>query len=784
MKSRSLFRFASLRPAARRAGSPHLIYCPSAGKPVTKFGISLSTAENYDATKKLSRDYLKSESYLGDDPAKLAPYLGIADSIPLLLRMSHSKVSGELEQYAEKTLKQLSRSRPGQDNFENQLWDSYIAACLGGGTAEQEIADLGDVIRLHEAVKRRESKDLKLVIAALKGIPVLPQWAMSAPSPGSPMGRGIRPAGIADLLIVQDRLIGYERAELSYIETVMKGEKKERVHRKLDRTYDSISSTSETAEESTRDTQTTNRSEMVTETQQTLNTEMAISTGIQISASFGPVVSTDTSIDASYGTSEENSTAASNTLAQDIVDRSATKITQKTIETVVQRRLSETEETNTHSLENQTNLHTNGIYRWLEQVWEAQIVNYGKRLMIEIMVPEPAALWRKASRGVSERVSVPPPPPIDNLKPSEIDETSYLNLVKRYGAVGVNPPPALEVTAAKVFEFQEREHVKELKKDEFAVQTKLGMAQIPTGYVSTKVGAGFSAMSWPEVSGKVNINVGHREFTLPGDETAFDLKGLEGAVDIGIVFKNFAAGIVNVNIWCERTPALYEAWQLDTYQKLLDAQQRDMDAHLADKTKTETTAENDQVNRPAEAKRIIERDELRRSSLCILMNQDLSGLDAVSTPPAPNVPPVIDNAEALREGSRVLFYENAFDWAQMTYVFYPYFWGRQEYWFNVLEYTDPDPVFESFLKAGFARVQIPVRPGFEQAVLFYMQTGDIWYGGSAPVIGDPLYVPISTEIAESKDQPIDKATPYGEPWTYTIPTSLVLLEDNARELGI
>ena len=40
--------------------------------------------------------------------------------------------------------------------------------------------------------------------------------------------------------------------------------------------------------------------------------------------------------------------------------------------------------------------------------------------------------------------------------------------------------------------------------------------------------------------------------------------------------------------------------------------------------------------------------------------------------------------------------------------------------------TDNDPLYAQFLRAGAARVQVPVRPGFEANVMTYLSTGEIW----------------------------------------------------------
>lgn len=66
---------------------------------------------------------------------------------------------------------------------------------------------------------------------------------------------------------------------------------------------------------------------------------------------------------------------------------------------------------------------------------------------------------------------------------------------------------------------------------------------------------------------------------------------------------------------------------------------------------------------------------------------------------------------------------------------YPYFWGRKPYWAQRLAFEDPDPQFDEFLKAGFARVQVPARLGFEAAIDQYVFNANLpLYFGSSYLI--------------------------------------------------
>ena len=106
------------------------------------------------------------------------------------------------------------------------------------------------------------------------------------------------------------------------------------------------------------------------------------------------------------------------------------------------------------------------------------------------------------------------------------------------------------------------------------------------------------------------------------------------------------------------------------------------------------------------------------------------------------------------------------------YFFYPYYWGRKDNWLNHALLQDVDPLFAEFLKAGAARLVIAVRPGFEQAITHFLETGQIWDGGDLPLITSPLYLSIIEEIRE-RDQAKGDEIPQGEPWDVHLPTTLV-----------
>ncbi|KAJ5973244.1 hypothetical protein N7481_010454 [Penicillium waksmanii] len=136
--------------------------------------------------------------------------------------------------------------------------------------------------------------------------------------------------------------------------------------------------------------------------------------------------------------------------------------------------------------------------------------------------------------------------------------------------------------------------------------------------------------------------------------------------------------------------------------------------------------------------------------------------------------PEIDFSETEAEGTYVRFFEQAFEWDQLMFTTYPYFWGSRDYWVTKLAINDTDPVFDEFLKSGFARVVAPVRPGFEGAVDHFLRFGVPWNGGPLPLVTSQAYIAIADELAELKGKP-EGETAQGEPWEITLPTTLLKL---------
>jgi hypothetical protein len=124
----------------------------------------------------------------------------------------------------------------------------------------------------------------------------------------------------------------------------------------------------------------------------------------------------------------------------------------------------------------------------------------------------------------------------------------------------------------------------------------------------------------------------------------------------------------------------------------------------------------------------------------------------------------------------VKFFEQAFEWDLMSYYFYPFYWAEKSKWVDMYQIDEmDDATFKAFLESGMARVIVTVKPGFEEAVNWYMATGQVWNGGQVPTMSDELFMSIVDELREQTGE-------VEETWESRVPTSLTVIQ--AGNIGL
>jgi hypothetical protein len=576
----------------------------------------------------------------------------------------------------------------------------------------------------------------------------------------------VAPAGVADLLVVKQQLVRYEGADVAHIENVLKGEKKEREHTRRRETEELIFRETEITTSEERELESTNRFEMSRETSETVKEDASLKAGLNVSGKYGPTVEFSTSAEGSVSRSKEEATKSAAKFSQDVTERSANKVTERVLERSSLRVTNEVIEKNSHALDNVGGTgHISGVYQWVNKVYQAQMFNYGMRMMYDFMVPEPAAFLISALQSThASAVELQKPTPF-TLRPDQITEANYHNWVQQYGATDVQPPPEIYKTKSLDFKAGNSESNTDLNHS--------GQLQIDEGYQAVYGTVGNGATIWEDNYG-IDVVLGSRTHRFVGSDRMWGttLDNERDSIPFALTTKNVGVIAVAVEVKCQRTERAVLKWRLDTHAKLTQAYKARLSEYEEKLAALEMQAGVAIRGRNPILNMELMNDELKKHCITILTEQHFDLFDAIQMG-SYNVPQ-IDLYENAAEGPYVRFFEQAFEWEQMTWLTYPYFWGQKSQWDERIAYEDVDPVFNQFLKAGYCRVVVPVRPGFEGAIDHFMTYGEVWNGGPLPAISNPLYLPIADEIAERLDRPGDEI-PQGEPWLVRIPTTLVHL---------
>ena len=583
---------------------------------------------------------------------------------------------------------------------------------------------------------------------------------------GVPATHGsIKPAGIGDLLVTRRHTIAYELGEIAHIENVATGETLVRQTRRLDTSETTTVTENERIEDEQRDLQTTARFDLHREADDVLRRDDQRVPGNPSSESYGSLVES--------GGFKQSSKQVAETFGRDVTSRAASRVTTRTRTVETTRVLRELEETATHTFATAAATPEIVVYQWVDQLVEAQVFSYGKRLMYDIVVPEPAAFLARALESGPREVPLPPRPAPFTLEPSLLDEWNWSYYVAGYGAGGVTPPPPPTVTVARTAQGIATNPFSDQDQLRFAMASSGFEVTIPDGYQATKVRA---RLLWSGWSGFVDVTVGHRAHRFPlsdGGVWDADLSGQTGTIPLTIMVpEGLAQWTVSFEIICSLTTERMDRWRLATHAAILAAARDRQDDYEQRLGRLRSALRLLTAGRTgARAVQTI-RDELHKACVSVITNQHFDGLSAVGHSPQGYPQTFLPNLESY--GRYVRFLEHAFEWEQMTWRYAPYFWGRKPYWIRNVLRDDPDPAFADFLQAGAARTLVPVRPGFEAAVLAFIDDGTVPTTAALTDVTSPTSLPLLQELHEP-DLALEQGRPVGTPWTLRMPTTLVAL---------
>ncbi|RKE78606.1 hypothetical protein [Chryseobacterium sp. AG363] len=603
-----------------------------------------------------------------------------------------------------------------------------------------------------------------------------------------PSGFGFKQIGIADYLKVEQTTHAYVEGEVAHIENIMAREYREKSTRKLRRSENTTTTSSDTEREQLTDTTTATRFEMQNEIAKMMQEASDSNTQFGINASYKTVnanINTSLGLGNASHSSRDESTRQAVTQAQDITARAMDRIVTKVHEERIEKIIEEFEENNTHGFDNKKgDKHVVGVYRWVDKLMKNQIYDYGKRMMFEFMIPEPAKLHLL---GIAKSKFVKPEDPrTSDVMPMK-DHTALENdVIFKYWAGKYN------ITADKrlkpVIYISNAFSEKNLGVDnEYGVGRWTGVYhnndfKIPENYEAIYVKGSLRAGAGAMNDG-LGMNSRHTVYVC-GKEvgTAVDmpLDSIKDKITISFISWDMKGVTGSLVATCQLTQEAKREWQQETFKAIIDAYEVALIEYNNAVSQEENKASAIKGSNP-NFYRQIENTVLRKNCISYMADRapnaihgyGLSGLTQGSsfTDYETKLSKDLDKYSAF-----VKFMEQAFEWENLSYYLYPYYWGNKHNWSDLYKAENTDPVFTAFLQSGMARVVVTVRPGFEGAVQFYLATGKIWNGGEVPVIGDDLYLSIVDEMKQPKGKK------HGKAWITRLPTTLNILQ--AESIGL
>jgi hypothetical protein len=586
---------------------------------------------------------------------------------------------------------------------------------------------------------------------------------------------------IGDLFLIREDLARYEAGEIGDIENVLAGEMKVRRHRMLTRSEETLELDSETTSSDERDHGVTEKFNLQSEVKSTVEQKINLDAGVTASLKYGPsiTVTPHANVTANLAKSESRSLARSH--ARDIVDRSVTKLQEKTRRLQISKTIREVEEHNKHSIKNDeaAAVHRSGLYFWVNKITHAQVMNYGRHMMFDMIVPEPAATFRalytKKMTRDDERVEPRKP----DITPDGVQRGTYGQLLAEHGIASTDELQPPDRKAAVQWSFSHNLGEPEAGNAIGFSSHEYKSPDIPKGYRATSLtfdvrastGHPKSTNNKDEIA--VSVNVGDfcifrenlSEFKDGGDKDnqtwsasgSHAMNGEEGSITAALAGFSSVAFCVSgsLTVVAEPTEETIQKWQLSVFNTIMGEYVRKLEAYeMAKEARTglfEVKGRNPFLNRE------IERNEIKRHVIAALMCGYFTGIGAMMEHVAPCGFPEIDFSKLEKDAPVIQFFEQVFEWEYLTYLFYHSMWARKCKWPELIDENSGDPLFDKFLTSGAARVQVPVRPGMDRIFVWFLATGQIWGAtGQPPLPGDNEYVAMIQELKEARQGNYDE----------------------------
>lgn len=233
-----------------------------------------------------------------------------------------------------------------------------------------------------------------------------------------------------------------------------------------------------------------------------------------------------------------------------------------------------------------------------------------------------------------------------------------------------------------------------------------------------------------------------------------------------------------VRVHCRRTAESYAIWRQQVHDVLYNAWARwNRDYESSRQTSTMFGLAPTGERSPLKNRKVIV-EELKRQIIAWLLEESpFAGRGSLKPRTGNEAWRDIDVNQTVANAPIIQFFEQAFDWPSMAWLFYAYYWADKSNWTELASLEANDPEMEAFLRAGSARVLVPVRKSFEDAVKYWLVYRQPFLGRGLPLPGHPLFVALADEIRNLTESSVE-GLPVGRAWDVKTATQFVWLDES------
>jgi len=279
---------------------------------------------------------------------------------------------------------------PGFKTLIENVSDSIIAVFIHPAVHSLPIADLARIARLGALVSRVAND-------ATLDVPGAIQDALNAtlllPTTIFPLRDDLpQPVGCRRSFDCEAAAETLEAGDIADIENILRGEKRDKRVIHTLTTNTTVTTDTSKSTETTNELSVTERFDLKTESENVVKEDLAVNAGLNVSAKYG-AVEINANANVAYNLSKEQSTKVSTEHAKDVTSRAATKVTETVRRIVTTQTIDRLKDLEDHVFDNTGagKGNVSGVYQWINKIYEAQVFNYGSRLLFDLIIPEPAA---------------------------------------------------------------------------------------------------------------------------------------------------------------------------------------------------------------------------------------------------------------------------------------------------------------------------------------------------------------------------------------------------------